>query len=628
MNRLCTLAASVVLLALAGTAPAATDLPGVFECVDIGRSSAELLVPAEAKFNPYDPADIAIDATLRYPSGEKERLPCFWHVPARPVYQKGRGDEGQPVLWERFAPTGEGSWRFRFAPPAPGRYAYSYTVRMGRRQWSLAGGEFLVGKARTAHPGPIQTTPGGTVFQYANGRPFIPLGHNLGWPTESGTKVYGEWLRRLGEAGGNCGRLWLTHYYTGTRLEWSASVRNSGFEGAGRYSIESAARLDRILAQARRHGIFLILTFSSFGDLSQDWAKHPYNRQAGGWLETPREFFSDRRARQAVKNHLRYLVARYGWSPNVWAWELWNEVDSSEGYEEAAVLAWHREMAAYLKQVDIHRRLVATSYRYTPPFSSCAAYQLEDIDFTQIHSYLPRLVNIFPRRLQALRGYGKPAIIAEFGLFSAPTYFDADPAGLHLHDGLWAAVFGGAAGGGMSWWWDKYIDARELYFHYTGISRFLAGEDLAGAEVFTSEPRPGEQSFSMALRLPNKFLAWVGTPRQTGAGNEALMSEVKRYTAKTPAGPFEMLVDTGMQGPHVIIFYDTFDGVEIARQKAESDENGLLIRVPRFRHDVAIKCMLAEDAPEPPGNARPATPIHDRFEKLILAYARQKARQQ
>ena len=38
------------------------------------------------------------------------------------------------------------------------------------------------------------------------------------------------------------------------------------------------------------------------------------------------DFFTDERAKADYKNRLRYLVARYGYSTSVFAWEFFNEV--------------------------------------------------------------------------------------------------------------------------------------------------------------------------------------------------------------------------------------------------------------------------------------------------------------
>jgi hypothetical protein len=41
-------------------------------------------------------------------------------------------------------------------------------------------------------------------------------------------------------------------------------------------------------------------------------------------------------------------VARYAYSPNVWAWEFWNEL----GEARPEIVDWHREMGDYLHALD------------------------------------------------------------------------------------------------------------------------------------------------------------------------------------------------------------------------------------------------------------------------------------
>src|SRR5262249_12485146 len=148
------------------------------------------------------------------------------------------------------------------------------------------------------------------------------------------------------------------------------------YHGFGRYSQEAAARVDRILEQCERRDLRVMLCLYTFGDVNWDWDSNPYSAKGGGWLERSPEFFTDARARSATKKLLRYEVARWGWSRALWAWELWNEVDTCDGFEDAPVAAWHREMAAEIARLDAHRHLITTDYRFTPPTSDCSAYAL------------------------------------------------------------------------------------------------------------------------------------------------------------------------------------------------------------------------------------------------------------
>ena len=66
-------------------------------------------------------------------------------------------------------------------------------------------------------------------------------------------------------------------------------------------------------------------------------------------------------AREAYKKRLRYIVARWGYSPHIAAWQLWNEIDhgaqvlSAVRDGDITVEQWHEEMSAYLQQIDVHR---------------------------------------------------------------------------------------------------------------------------------------------------------------------------------------------------------------------------------------------------------------------------------
>jgi hypothetical protein len=561
---------------------------GLFE----REASAESL-GIRGEHNPYDPDDVRVDVEVTCPGGRQLIHPCFWYVPAEPYYVKMPSEDGsRRVEWERFRLTGPGEWRFRFSPGEPGAHAYSYLVTAGGDTLSKPGGEFHVRPAEPGAPVPVTMTKGARHFRHRDGRPFIPIGQNLGWPEESGSRIYSAWLRSLAAEGANCGRLWLVHYMCGTALEWSPKKVNPGYGGVGVYSQESAARVDRMLASALENGVYLTLSFYSFGDTNWDWERNPYCRQAGGWLGEPTEFFTDERARRATRNRLRYAVARYGWSPAVWAWELWNEVETSRGYTEDAVTSWHEEMAAYVKSIDAHGHLVTTSYRFTPPETSCRAYELEDIDFVNVHSYLPQLTDVLPRRVAEARRFGKPVAVSEYGLGVSPDYFDADPDGLHLHDGVWTGLFSGAAGTGMTWWWERYVHPRDLYHHYRGISAFLAGEDLEGArpvECWTSAG-PG-RCFAFALETRRSLLAWVGTRREIEEAWRDQRKKVVAYSCAPRGGPLELRMASALRGKWKALFCDTSDGAALGQAEAVQTDDGMHVQVPAFERDVAVKIV-------------------------------------
>ncbi len=576
-------------------------------------SSASLKIEGDP--DPYDPDEVRVDLSVSCPDGTKKTWPAFWFVPHEPFYVTGSTESGDKEgKWERYRPTGKGRWCVRISPQQAGVHTYVWQVTRKDRSWAVPGGEFeCVDDPKRL--GPITVGSGSLYFRRVSGGPFIPIGQNLCWPEENGTVNYGMWLRRLSEAGANCARLWLVHYMCGTAVEWSSKEVHPPYQGVGKYSQEASARVDSILNTADSLGIAVILSFYSFGDTNWDWKNNPYSFHAGGWLTHPTEFFTDERARRHTRNRLRYAIARYGWFNSLWAWELWNEVETSHGYVEDAVTRWHEEMAAFVRQTDPHGRLITTSYRFVPPTTPCLAYRNTNIDFVNVHTYLPDITLLFSSRVDSLASFGKPVVISEFGLDVSPTYFEADKTGLHVHDGLWAGVFSGSAGGGMTWWWERYIHPKNLCFHYTGISRFLKGEDLRGVRSCTVSVDPPGSCFGFALRTETGLLAWAGTKRNIGRESGDDRGKVISYSCVRNGGPVTLVIAGDWSRLKNVVIYDTYDGLPVSEGEWIASADNVRVKIPSVRHDVAIKGFY--DTKDVPRFERgDVTPIHDHFEGL------------
>ncbi len=81
----------------------------------------------------------------------------------------------------------------------------------------------------------------------------------------------------------------------------------------------------------------------------------------GGPAATPKDFFTNAESKAMYKNRLRYLIARWGYSPAIAAWEFFNEIDNavftptphdSVLIEHQVITQWHDEMSTYLKNND------------------------------------------------------------------------------------------------------------------------------------------------------------------------------------------------------------------------------------------------------------------------------------
>ena len=80
--------------------------------------------------------------------------------------------------------------------------------------------------------------------------------------------------------------------------------------------------------------------------------------------------------------YFKYVVARYGYSPHVLSWELWNEVDGVEQYDAANVSVWHTKAASFLRSVDPNAHMVTTSMAEPDDVLPC--YLGDTLDYTQV----------------------------------------------------------------------------------------------------------------------------------------------------------------------------------------------------------------------------------------------------
>ena len=440
----------------------------------------ELTFDLSAQFdNPFDPRQIAVDAHFSGPEGRRITLPAFLYRP----YARALDGKRETVT-----PQGEPVWKVRFATAAPGQWTCRLTARDATGEATSEPISFEVTPAR--HPGYIHLRKGDRYFSYDNGKGLMLIGENLAWGSQSGTHDFDRWLPAAGKAGLNCARIWL---------QWNKILtiehKNSG---CGRYDLANAWRMDYVLDLARRSGVHVFFCLDSpepyqkehywLGKLtSRPWENCPHNAANGGPLKEPQEFYTSPEARRLIRQRLRYIVARWGWDPNLCCWELWNELNVFPDWSKLVpeIARWHREMIRELRDLDPYDRAISTSF--------CNALGHEDIwavaelDFVQSHTYgaahMGRDYLELARTMMSR--YGRPHILGEFGpsckvLRDLPR---TDPAGEHVHDAIWSTALSGSPCTALSWCWDFYIHRCDLYSVFTPLARFCADVPWNAAEL-------------------------------------------------------------------------------------------------------------------------------------------------
>jgi len=410
--------------------------------------------------NPFDPRDIDVSAAFTGPGGRTLTVPGF--------LCQGYDWVG-PLERNQVHVVGQPGWKIRFAPPGVGRWEVRVTARdrSGEVVSEPSGFECVAGD----DPGYVRRVPDNPYYlRFDNGRQYFAVGENVCWgrPDE-----YATWLSALGAAGGNYCRIWLVRW--NMALEWTPDKGTGVYHGLGRYSQDNAYRLDYVLDQARRSGIYTMLCLGYHGELldqaayfgEQCWSDSPYNRANGGPCDRPADFWTNEEARRAYKQRLRYLIARWGYATHVLSWELWNEVE--------APAPWVKEMAGYLQSQDPYGHLVTTTY------GNDEVWRLDEIDYAQAHTYgsdegrqqTAPVIAALGR--DSTTGWPKPFMVGEFGIDWKTSDSVHDPQGLgtSLHDGLWASTMTRCFGGAAIWYWDGYVHPKNLYGEFTALRRFV-----------------------------------------------------------------------------------------------------------------------------------------------------------
>ncbi|HID90941.1 TPA: DUF5060 domain-containing protein, partial [Candidatus Bathyarchaeota archaeon] len=293
-----------------------------------------------------DPYDVRLDAVFISPSGREVVVGSF---------------------------PSHGRWKVRFTPVEIGSYSYHLVADKGRGGVSTPLETFTC--IESDRPGFIKISEyNGRYFVFDNGETFFPVGINKGWIFDvegnRGDVYRGEgvgdgahwdaerYFDEMSAHGINLVRVWM--------CSWHLDIESKK-TGLGSYDEGEADRLDYLLRLCEKHNIRLmlvLLTFTDFSSIYGDkWTMdNPYCSANGGPCASPIDFFTDEEAKRYIKRRFGYIIDRWSYSPYIFSWELWNEVDLCRGVDEGHWLPWHEEMAEYIRQRDPYGHPITTSF--------------------------------------------------------------------------------------------------------------------------------------------------------------------------------------------------------------------------------------------------------------------------
>ena len=600
--------------------------------------------------NPFDPDQIDVRARFTAPSKEtREQFGFHFRE-----YVRRRSPLGK----ERLVPVGRSYWKVRWTPTETGTWTvelmlwdrHNETWRKAVADYQQALAEaariralpskqrkglkvptavkprkedffirlkpitFTCAKAAQPFHGFLRVDPKDRFyFAYTDGTFYYPIGQMLRSPVDlrepfrgykgkakegEGTYAFERMMGRLSSNGVNLIRVWMGVWWVGLEAPREYAP---GYEGLGRYNMANAWKLDHILDAAHRLNppMKIKLNLNNHGQFTRaidhEWYECAYNRMNGGMLRRPWEFWTDREAERYYKRRLRYVVARWAYSPEIMGWEMWNEVDLTEGFQSQRdrVRDWHRKFGRYLRQIDPWDHMISTHFCHDNRNAELI-YSLDEIDFTPGDLYENNIVTKMRDKWLEKKAYNKPTFVSEFGRANYGKQME-----VNFHGGLWASTVLPMSGTAMVWWWN-WIDDEDLYFHYKAVDRF--NRDTKTGKI---EDRRGKnwRLASASVRHgddPHAALRALGRQNDTEAHlwvYDALIfnnNDGQRYKS-APSFVGSVLEVKGLQhGRYRVEFYETTDVSATGKPKVQTQtvtHRGETLGVPllKVQVDLAVK---------------------------------------
>lgn len=446
--------------------------------------------------NPYLQEDVRLDMLFVDPDGNEGLLPCFF--------------DGYDFA-ARFAPQKKGEYSIRFVLYEKGKKTdESKPFKLNVTDSDAKG--FL-------HPHDLWT------LQYDNGELFRGVGENICWESRDTddnpfARQYNEnadlynydvMLPKLAEYGGNFTRMWMCAW--NFPIDRQDNFNNKRYAPSAEYFNPSAVkRLDHVVELAESLDIKIMLCMGQ------------------GNVRADSTFFVSDRDKTRYRNRLRYIVARWGYSPSIAMWEFYNEIDniqfadSKHPIPAEYIVDWHTEMSKYLRDIDPFDHIITTSISHR---DLEGLNDIPYIDINQKHIYkntkdIPKTILDYSAK------HSKPYIIGEAGYeWDWNLNFENLVDGLNMDftRAMWYGLFNPTPVTPMSWWWEwferhgtmpRIADVRSVHDKmmaagngsFEQLKVVVEGNDgyavKCGKKIFVYIFNPGEKTITKATVIDGK----------------------------------------------------------------------------------------------------------------------------
>ncbi|MCK5134554.1 MAG: PKD domain-containing protein [Bacteroidales bacterium] len=525
--------------------------------------------------NAFDPDQVKIDAMVTYPDGDSALIPCFFYVPVNYI-----DDNWMPDPDHR-------SWMLRFMSEQEGTHSVKFIMADMDGTWSSEPYHVEVTSGNSR--GVVREDPDNRqYFRHSTGEPFYPMGINIGW---NSIENYTQILNNLSAGRANTFRYWHTPF-AWQALEWSEDYHYN-YKGLGIYNQEAAAMSDSIVELSESLDMYMQLAIFQHGPFSENvdamWDTNPYNSANGGYIDQAEEFFYNDSCILQTKKLLRYIVARWAYSSNLFAWEFFNEVQFTGMHNSQSdlwfpgVVSWHSEMSRYMESIDPYNHLQTTS---AATGQLAVLDTIETLDNLQYHLYdeestlLNTQIGLDYRFRNELTH--SSIINGEYGTRNAAdTPFDMQ------RNAIWNGIMTRVPR--YMWIWEHYLDPSWAGL-FSMPGQYLEDEILALEEdlkdhTFTTA-HPDKQFRSLGMAGDSSYYGYIYDP-----GNGMNIAGATLTIGDLPIANYSM------------IFYLPVSGEVIENDSIALIEGTHMLDLPTFSKGIAFKVKYHSDYLLPLANA-------------------------
>lgn len=570
--------------------------------------------------NPYDPAVVDVEAVFTAPSGARQSVPGFYF---QNFTRSGSAQQETLTLV-----SGSDAWKVRFAPSEIGTYTYVVTRKDSSGTTTLGSGSFQ--SVASSNHGFVRAQ--GDHYVFDNGQPFTPLGINAPWFQPSNGHPGYSW----GDGTYGVDNMYKMFQANGLNFFqfWTCSMNNDGSTwakpnigcGPNNTMIPTMSQpdswdIDYMVNLAEQDNIFILPVIQHNDQKDQNSG-----------------------TQAAVNIKSRYFVARYGWSTQMFGWDLSKEGATSPSVQSA----WTN----YMTQVDPYHHLLTTNqWDHYPTLSTSdlnvynQVFSNPQMTVVQTHDYTEACNDdfnndpgfyLFTMKLNAtdprhFGNFGKPSFFGETGVQlgnsmnpctgtpygdnsvkQVSPFYDTDHSGLMLKSEAWGAFMGGSAALPWIYRFDPNGTWTQLAA-YQGLSKYVAALPPVpdSAVLFTSYQDTAQVTTSDSrLRVigrKNASFAMFQVQNTTGTALQIL-------SGATPASVNGSVNLKNMQAGALftVRWLDTTTGAVVSTVQGKADTAGQLqlsLPAAMTQNVAAIVTLSTTPTPTPtPGTTPPPQP--------------------